>query len=623
MPRDTVRRLCAATLVGALLATLLVACGESDAERTARSFLSAWQRGEGQAAGRLTDAAPKEVAKRLDGAFDDLQAGRPRLRLGDVTEGDSGEATATFRATMRLQTLGVEWSYRGRLALREVDGRWRVVWAPTVIHPQLKQKWRLWLARQFPSRAPIYDAGGGRLMLNRSVVVVGVVPAAMKNEARTLRILEREIGIDAEQNAELIEKSPRENFVPLITLRSTDYEAAKKDIHDLPGVQFRTEHRPLAKTRGYARQLLGTVGPVTAERLKELGSPYTSADNVGSAGLQAEYERRLAGVPKGWVQVVDDRGVKRKTLATFAGRGGHAVRTSIDESVQDAAERALDTTSKPAALVAVRPSSGKVLAVANRPVDDSFNRALVGQYPPGSTFKAVTTAALLDNTSLRPQTTVPCPPTITEGGKQFRNFEGEAAGSPSFREDFAISCNTAFIRLARKLSGAELRDAARTFGFGAEYSLGVPSYSGQMPKPRDATEHAAASIGQGRVLASPLTMATVAAAARSGTWRPPVLVTKPDPGEQDKPRRLDPQDARTLRSLMRGVVTDGTANGLAGMSGVAGKTGTAEYGSEDPPRTHAWFIGYRGDLAFAVLVEDGGVGGRAAVPIAKTFLRHN
>lgn len=612
-----------AAVVAAVLASSLVACGESEAAQTAQSFLAAWQRGDERAAGRLTTGAPKTVAKRLDAAFDDLQAGQPRLRLGEVTEDGSDTATAAFRASVRLHTLGAEWSYRGRLKLREVDGGWRVVWGPTVVHPKLKQGWRLWLARQFPSRAPIFDDDGGRLMLNRSVVVVGVVPSAMEKRARTLRVLQRELGLDAEENAELIDEAAPDSFVPLITLRSDDYRAVKDRIYDLPGVRFRDEHRPLAKTRGYARQLLGTVGPVTAERLKELGAPYTAADNVGNAGLQAQYERRLAGVPKGWVQIVDEDGRQRKTLATYAGRGGKPVRTTIDESVQDAAERALATVDKPAALVAVRPSTGEVLAAANRPVDDSFNRALVGRYPPGSTFKVVTTAGLLEHTSLRPGTSVPCPPTITAGGRQFRNFEGEATGSASFRDDFAISCNTAFIRLSKQLSSAQLQAAGRDLGFGAEYAMGVPGYAGQVPKPQDATEHAATAIGQGRVLASPLSMALVAAAARSGTWRPPVLVTAPEQEEGAKPRRLDPKDARTLRSLMRSVVTDGTARGLAGHSGVGGKTGTAEYGSASPPRTHAWFIGYRGDLAFAVLLEDGGVGGRDAAPVADAFLRHN
>lgn len=600
---------------------MLSACGGPDEEDTATSFLAAWQRGKGSDAGRLTTANPAAVARALTAASRELDAGEPRLRIGRVTKTGAHHAAATFTASYRLGALGVSWTHQGRLRLRETDDTWRVVWAPTVIHPALGDGRRLHVTRQFPSRAPILDREGGRLVLNESVVVVGVVPEAMTDRDKSLRTLASLTGIDARKARRSIEKAAPKQFLPLITLRQSDYLAVKKEIYDLPGVRFRSDTLPLAKSRAYARQLLGTVGAISGDRLDELGAPYTAVDNVGVSGLQGAYERRLAGVPEGRVVVVDERGIARKTLATFAGRDGSAVRTTLDPGVQDAAEAALDKVRKPAALVAVKASTGEVLAAANRPVDDGFNRALAGRYPPGSTFKVVTTAALLDRTDLRPTTTVPCPRRIVAGGKSFRNFEGEAAGRPDFRTDFAISCNTAFIRLSRSLPETGLGDQAARFGFGSEYALGVSSYSGQVPASRDATEQAAASIGQGRVLASPLTMATVAAAVRDGTWHPPSLVTQPRPEGTAKPVGLDRDDAATLRSLMRSVVTSGTARSIDGGRAVAGKTGTAEYGSADPPRTHAWFIGYRGDLAFAVMIEDGGVGGADAVPVAKAFLR--
>jgi cell division protein FtsI/penicillin-binding protein 2 len=117
-------------------------------------------------------------------------------------------------------------------------------------------------------------------------------------------------------------------------------------------------------------------------------------------------------------------------------------------------------------------------------------------------------------------------------------------------------------------------------------------------------------------------MATVAAAVQDGTWRPPILL--PDhaqPGEA--PPKLDPGVLRTMRAMMRSVVTDGTGRALAAVPGppVRAKTGTAEFGSADPPRTHAWLVGARGDVAVAVLIEDGGGGGEVAVPVAARFLR--
>ena len=312
--------------------------------------------------------------------------------------------------------------------------------------------------------------------------------------------------------------------------------------------------------------------------------------------------------------------------------------------MQRAAEHALDGVTQPAALVALQASTGDVKAIVSRPVNIAFDRALEGRYPPGSTFKVVTTVALLAS-GVTPDQAVPCPPDAVVGGKRFTNFEGEAAPSIPFRRAFAISCNTAFVGLASHLSNAQLGAAAAEFGFGTPLSPGLPAVSARFPTPVDAAEHAAASIGQGRVTSSPLAMATVAAAADSGTWHAPHLLANPagaatagaagggpsttaagaEPATTTAgaaPPPLDPAVVQTLRQLMGEVVASGTGTPaqVPGGPPVAGKTGTAEFGPGNPPATHAWFIGFRGDLAFAVLVEGGGVGGRVAAPVAARFL---
>jgi cell division protein FtsI/penicillin-binding protein 2 len=139
-------------------------------------------------------------------------------------------------------------------------------------------------------------------------------------------------------------------------------------------------------------------------------------------------------------------------------------------------------------------------------------------------------------------------------------------------------------------------------------------------------ELGAAAIGQGRVTASPVQMATVAATAASGQWRQPVLILQPRAITESAvsgtlPPAVTPAVVNALRSFMAEVVTAGTGRAAA-VSGqqIAGKTGTAEFGPNDPPSTHAWFIGFRGTIAFAVLVEGGGVGGEVAAPIAARFL---
>jgi len=368
----------------------------------------------------------------------------------------------------------------------------------------------------------------------------------------------------------------------------------------------------------FAAHVLGRFDEVTAERLDELGGPYLVGDRVGLSGLEANFERRLAGTPSGEVRTVDvatDEPVR--TLFQFTGTPPQPVRTTLDRRTQDAAELALAGVTSPAALVAVDAATGDVRAVVSRPLDQPFNRALAGQYPPASTFKVVTSAALL-GAGTRPETPVGCPAEATAGGQAFRNFEGGSLGGTTFRSAFAQSCNTAFVTLASGLADSTLRGAAGSFGFDRSYDLGLPTAGARFPAPRDVAERASQAIGQGRVETSPLHMATVAGAVASGSWRPPRLLLDNLPGPATP---LDPQVAATLKDLTAEVVRSGTgtAAAVAGQQ-VAGKTGTAEIGGPDPDRTHAWFIGYRGGLAFSVLVEGGGVGGRVAAPLAARFL---
>jgi cell division protein FtsI/penicillin-binding protein 2 len=179
-----------------------------------------------------------------------------------------------------------------------------------------------------------------------------------------------------------------------------------------------------------------------------------------------------------------------------------------------------------------------------------------------------------------------------------------------FSVDFAQSCNTAFVSLAKRLPADALSRVARDFGLGRTRAASVPPGT-------DAVERAAAMIGQARIVASPLAMAGVAATVADGRWRAPRLLPT-DPHKSGPP--LPEGELATLRTLMRNVVTSGTGTALAVVPGeVAGKTGTAEFGGGNPPPTHAWFIAYRGDLAVAVLVEKGRSGGTVAAPIAQRF----
>ncbi|MFI7616435.1 penicillin-binding transpeptidase domain-containing protein [Nonomuraea terrae] len=311
-------------------------------------------------------------------------------------------------------------------------------------------------------------------------------------------------------------------------------------------------------------------------------------------------------------------------VETVVEAGGYRpIQTTIDLKVHRAGARALEgmyKPDKPVSLVALRASTGEILAVVNAP--GGFNRALLGKYPPGSTFKVVTASALVAD-GVEPGEQVRCPAEKNIGGFPFHNAGFEDFGTLSFRDAFAHSCNTTFGEMSvARLNGGRLGEVARSFGFGTPITPGVPAVRAEYPDPKDDTDLASAAIGQGRVLASPLNMASVAAAIASGAWIPPRLVKDehiPD-AQPDNPRPLEQGVVKALRTLMPAVVTDGTAHGVSFPSGTAGKTGTAEYGSGKEPPAHSWFIGYRGDVAFSVIVEGGGAGSAVAAPIAARFL---
>ncbi|MFD9903454.1 penicillin-binding transpeptidase domain-containing protein [Streptomyces sp. NPDC059063] len=349
-----------------------------------------------------------------------------------------------------------------------------------------------------------------------------------------------------------------------------------------------------------------------------------SGDTHPSLGPVLAQASGAAGAgPRGAVRRVDrTSGEVTGTEATFGARPTRAARkpiaTTIDPAWQAAAERALAAKAKgkDAALVALRVDDGEILAVANSPAG-GFNRALSGTYAPGSTFKVVTTGALLLKDAVEPGDTVDCPRYLTVG-KQFHNVEKSEHRGATFREDFAESCNTAFIGLRDELDDDGLGEVAgRYFGMGQKWRTGIPSFDGAVPAPRDETEKAAAMIGQGRVLANPLVMASVTATAVSGTFRQPALVR----GQQDTTvtKDLPPRVVGQLRAMMRTTVTDGTARILAGLPGdVGAKTGTAEV-SEGTPN-NGWMVAHRGNVAIACVVEKGRTGGASAGPVVRDLL---
>jgi cell division protein FtsI/penicillin-binding protein 2 len=593
--------------------------------REVDTFLHAWTRGTSADMATLLDRPVpglESIATGLANAVPGSRATYTRTGLS----GTADDATATYHARVSLKGLGpIEWD--GTLALLHAkQSGWRITWNPNLLFPALGVGHHLGVKTVWPSRAPIVAANGAVLAGAQSVVQVGLEPDHIKTPADLAAIkvaMKSLLGVDPTKIDQVLHApGVRPNyFLPVISVRR---DSAYKHIHDtlvpIPGVIFRTATGVTAVDAALAAAILGKVGDITAEKLKQLGPPYAVGDQVGLSGLQSVYEKRLAGTPRTDVVVLDAQGATVRTVKRFAGKAAQPVRLTIDPATQSAAETALAGVTQNAALVAIDPATGAIRAVVSKP-DFGFNRALAGTYPPGSTFKVITSAALLSGGS-NGSTPAPCPATINVGGQSFANFEGEASTSLDLARAFAMSCNNAFIGLADKLPADALAKAATSFGFNAHWSLGVEAAGGSFPTPRDRAERAASAIGQGRVLASPVQMASVAATVAAGRWRAPALVTSPARTSNPVGPTLAPAVVSTLRSFMASVVRPGgTAAGAGLPLDSFGKTGTAEFSRGNPPPTHAWYIGYRGNLAYAVIVEGGGVGGQVAAPLAAGFLR--
>jgi cell division protein FtsI/penicillin-binding protein 2 len=504
----------------------------------------------------------------------------------------------------------------------EDEPEWLVDWSPAAVHQRLVDGDTFQTVRLPAARGELRGPDGEPLVGLRPVVLVGIQPGATAGRTATAQQVAGLVGVDAQSLVSRVEAGSDTDLISVITLRQEAFEPLRAQLEDIPGVVLQEDEIPLAPTRDFARALIGTVGPATPEIAAASEGRIAEGDLTGLSGLQASQDAALAGQAGLSIRVVPAAGTGREAYALkdFPTEPGESVTITIDPDIQAAADEVMATAPKPAALVAIRASTGDVLAVSNGPEGaDGYNRALIGKYPPGSTFKIASALALLEN-GLTPETVVPCPATIVVG-KEFSNAEGEVLGDVPFSKDFADSCNTAFVGQSREITAEQLADTATRLGY-RDLDLGIPVAGGSVPVTDSETEHAANMIGQGKVEASPFVVALASASVAGGRSLVPRLIIDPADPEPKPGKELDPKAIEDLRGLMRGVVTDGTGGAVLDVPGedVAGKTGTAEYGTEVPPLTHAWFTGYQGDIAFAVLVEDGGFGGEVAAPLAADFL---
>lgn len=627
--RPRLRSLGAATLTLGLVVGGLTACSDEPDPLDEATAL-ATSLGEGLADGDFTGVAFSDVsvdeATTSHAAVVAAVADAPHtVEVTEVVLGDDETSgTATFTHTWDIA--GNPWTYTTQAPLALFEETWEAQWAPDLVVDGLESDEVLRLSRTTAPRADVLGAGDTPIVTERPVRRVGVdktrvEPADLDGTARTLAELTQ---IDPDAYAAKVAGAGEKAFVDAVTLRAEDSTYDFDAMAAIPGVLLVDATLPLAPTREFASDLLGRAGEATAEIVDASEGAVAAGDLTGLSGLQRQYDEQLRGTPGIALEAVSEAREPRVLLAEDP-VPGEPLRTTLDVGVQQLADSVLAGQEVPAAIVAIRPSTGEVLASATGAA--GTGTATTAMYAPGSTFKVVTALALL-RAGLTPETPLDCSAEAVVDGRAFVNYPDYPAGKTgeiSLTDVMANSCNTALISASGQVSQADLASAGESLGLGLAQQPGPGVFTGSVPTEAEGTEHAASMIGQGQVQASPVAMATVAASVAAGTTvRPTFLAQEVEPVESDLPAEpavpLAPEEAAQLAAFMRAVVTDGGGSFLQDVPGepVGAKTGTAQYG--DGTTNHAWMIATQGDLAVAVFVETGDYGSTTAGPLLEAFL---
>ena len=640
------RRLCSVLLLATTV--MLAGCSASrpmpdpspsDTPERAAAELAAGLAKKDLSAVEFVGATGAEVNALYQPLIAGMGARQPEVTVAGVAR-QGGSATATLTVVWTFPGVPQKWSYPAEAPLTEEAGRWKTSWRPNILQPQLDGSNRLTQNRLDPERGELLGEGGDPIVQLRPVVRIGIDKSGvgagvLDASARRLAGL---VKIDPKAYAAEVAAAGPKAFVQAIVYRAADPDRPpNKAVFAIDGALPIEDDQMLAPTRDFARPIIGSVGQATKAIVDASDGAVVAGDQVGLSGLQKRYDAQLRGTPGVRVELVAAKpsgssasptpspspsaGAEPVTVFEVEAVGGKPLTTTLNTGLQTLAERTLAKTRPASALVAIRPSTGAVVAAANNAGTGGQSIATVGQAPPGSTFKVVSALALL-RAGLNPGSSVTCPRTVTVEGKTFTNYSDYPSGSLGqipLRTALAQSCNTAFIGQRGKVKGSALAEAAGSLGVGIDYDTGFPSFFGSVPDDPSATGRAASLIGQGKVQASPLAMAGVVASVEAGQTVLPHLVEGQVSKSKAKP--LTAEEADQLRQMMRAVVTEGSGRVLAGLGGtVIAKTGTAEYGTKAPLRTHAWMIAGQGDLAVAVFVNDGESGSRTAGPLLRTFL---
>jgi cell division protein FtsI/penicillin-binding protein 2 len=577
----------------------------------------------------------------------------------DVDPADDGRATATLRWTWDLGDRDDDtWTYDVSTAVvrdgDDASATWQAQWRTDLLAPGLKRGETLTVRRDSAQRGDVLAGDGTPVVEERPVWRVGIDPTTVAADAldAAARDLATALGLDADGYAARV-AAAGDAFVEATVLRAdadpaADPTGAAADsaagadpavLRAMPGVVLLDDTLPLAPDDDFAAAVLGEVGVATTTLAEESGGTVAAGELLGLSGLQRRYDAQLRG-RAGLTVLATGAGGERELFAV-APVDGTALATTLDTGLQTTAEDLLADVPGGSALVALRPSTGDVLAVASGPAAGATSTATAGQFAPGSVFTVVSALAML-RAGLNPGTPMTCEvaaaqptpdattPTGTTPATTTPATTTPATTAPTdepltLRDAFVRPCPEAFAAQDGLVDGAGLAQAAATLGLDPDAALGFAAALGQVPD-ADGDDLAAALVGHGDVLVTPLGMATVVASIAAGHTVVPVL-TYPDEAAQAVPTGttaptqtpaatpstspapvadLTTDEAEALRTMMGAVVTEGPGAFLADLPtptvyAVVGATGSS---SDEPAAEHTWLVATHGDLAVAVFLDE-------------------
>ncbi|WP_104103902.1 penicillin-binding transpeptidase domain-containing protein [Arthrobacter sp. 08Y14] len=515
---------------------------------------------------------------------------KPSVTVSKIDEVSANEAVATLNYVWDVNASTEDYTYQTTVTLeRGSDTGWQTRFRSTTVHPDLLPWQRLVRKASPPTRADILGAGGSVLVRHWPVwrVVLDKSVLGENEYAASVYYLSLFLGLDADALTAKVQAAGPDDFVEVTTVRQDQVSPSfDSEIATIPGADALPERRVLGPSPGFAADLLGTVGPATDEMAAE--GLLAPGDLTGLSGLQREYDSRLRGSDAVTVRVLNADNTLDPPLFEAPAEPGVALETTLDLRIQSQADALLVDTPG-ASLVAIQPSTGNVLAVANSSGGKGTQAALLGEYSLGSSFLPVTELARL------------------------------RAGAAGGTEEPDIPAE------------ADLAAASQSLGLGTAEGLGTPAFYGGMPD--GGAEQTTAADVPGTVLASPFAVAAVAASVGRGERVSPVLVLNPEPrqesgdGKTELPSSADDtpallaDEAEQLQSILRANVAGGRASEELEVLGyVSGKpvmaaAGTAGTGGGKPD--HAWVAAIQGDLAVAVFLPGSSAD---AVAVTAAFL---